>query len=220
MRKRTSERGSDRDLIQRIAARDAAAAAELFDRFAPEIFAVAARRTGAAEAEDVLQEVFARALRGASSFRGDSSLRTWLHSIARYTLYERNRAQLHAETLGALVAAGPGPETLAIAGEQRRRLLAALEKLPLEQALVLEMHQVEGLTHEAIGKTLGIQPAASRKRLQRAVAALKRAFGPVPGEDLRHSQLDSWRASLLRRLTPGEEDHDEPTRELSLCQDS
>ena len=60
-------RSADRELIRRVASRDAVAAAELFDRFAPEIHASLARRAAGHDVEDLLQEVFARALRGASS---------------------------------------------------------------------------------------------------------------------------------------------------------
>ena len=58
----------DAELLNRIARRDCGAAAELFDLHSDEIFGFMARRTGAVAAEDLLQEVFARALRRASSW--------------------------------------------------------------------------------------------------------------------------------------------------------
>jgi RNA polymerase sigma-70 factor (ECF subfamily) len=79
---------ADAELLRRIAARDRVAGAEFFDRHAADVFAYLRRHLDASESEDLLQEVFVRALRRASSFRAESSVRTWLRAIARYALYE------------------------------------------------------------------------------------------------------------------------------------
>ena len=190
---------SDEMLLERIASRDRASGASFFDRYAGQIFGFLARRAPAEEAEDLLQEVFVRALRGASSFRGAASVRTWLYAIARHVLLERSRARLDAETFVELSDERPGPESLAIGSEERRRVVAALGRLPDELAIVLELHRIDGLSHEEVGRILEISAAASRKRLQRAVRALDRELRAAPSRLAAHSQLESWRASLLRR---------------------
>ncbi len=191
---------ADAELLGRIAARDREAGAELFDRHAEDVLAYLRRHLGPGESEDLLQEVFARALRRASTFRGQSSVRTWLRAITRYALYERYRVRFPGETLRSLAAPGPGPESLAIRGEERGRLLAALEHLPDDQAIVLELHRVDGLTHRAIGRMLGISAAASRKRLERARVALARHLDSRTVGRARHAWVESWRDSLLRRV--------------------
>ena len=189
---------ADARLIARVAKRDPDAARELFDRFAEDIHRYLARKTSPSEVEDIFQEVFARALRRASSFRGDSGLRTWLHSIARYTLFEHNRARWRLESLGEIAEAGHGPESLALGTEERRRLIVGLEQLSEPQAIVFGLHKLDGLTHEEIAELLGIAPATSRKRLERAIAALREQEEGGSREP-RHSQLRSWRDSLVRR---------------------
>lgn len=195
---------SDADLLARIAERDQDASAEIFNRYASEIYGFLTRRTGPTESEDLLQEVFVRALRGASRFRGDASVRTWLYAIARHTLFERHRARIDGESFVDLTDGGPGPESLAIGGEERRRLVAALDQLPDDQAIVLELYRIDGLSHDEIGRLLGIQPSTSRKRLERAAKGLKKALRASVTSDRRHSQIDSWRESLLRRVLPKE----------------
>jgi RNA polymerase sigma-70 factor (ECF subfamily) len=105
-----------------------------------------------------------------------------------------------SETLRWQVAGGPGPESLAIRSQERERLLAALEQLPDEQAVVLELHRVDGLSHEQIACALGITAMASRKRLERALATLTRNLGALGERRARHLRVDAWRDSLLRRV--------------------
>ena len=145
-----------------------------------------------------------RALRGASRFRGESSARTWLYSIARNTLSERERERWEAHLAGDVGDPQPGPESLAIGGQQRRNLIAALDRLPDEQALVLELHRVDGFSHKQIAALLGIEIATSRKRMQRAKESLERALATSHSQHGRHSRIESWRSSLLRRALPEE----------------
>jgi len=195
---------SDRDLIARVAERDESASTELFRRYADEIYGYLLRRARKTEAEDLLQEIFVRALRGASRFRGESSARTWLYSIARNTLSERERERWEAHLAGYVGDPQPGPESLAIGGQQRRNLIAALDRLPDEQALVLELHRVDGFSHKQIAALLGIEIATSRKRMQRAKESLERALATSHSQHGRHSRIESWRSSLLRRALPEE----------------
>jgi len=195
---------SDRELLDQIAQREPGAGGEIFNRYAEEIYGFLARRTGPAESEDLLQEVFVRALRGASRFRGDSSVRTWLYAIARYTLFERHRARIDGESFVDLTDAAPGPESLAIGGEERRKMVAALDQLPDDQAIVLELYRIDGLSHDEIAKLLDIQASTSRKRLERAAKSLKKALKSTVPVNRRHSKIDSWRESLLRRVLPKE----------------
>jgi RNA polymerase sigma-70 factor (ECF subfamily) len=193
---------SDAALIRGIVERDPAAAGLLFDRHADRLLSFIARRIDGAESEDVLQEVFVRVLQRASSFRGDSSVRTWLCGIARLVIHERLRGARRHALATPLDRAGskPGPESLALRTERNARLVAALQRLPDDQAIVLELHHVDGLAHEEIALRLGISSAASRKRLQRATRALC-AHLNERSRSARHARLESWRDSLLRRVS-------------------
>ena len=203
MRNSSGERAdgepSDASLLERIARRDQSAGGMLVDRYAGELMGFLRRRVTEDEAEDLLQEIFARALQSASRFRFESSVRTWLYGITRYTLMARDPRRQRMDSLADLIDPAHGPESLAIQGQRRRRAIAALETLPDEQAIVLELHRVDHLSHDAIADLLGISPVASRKRLQRATVSLERTLPLERGRLPVHSRIESWRNSLLRR---------------------
>ena len=194
------EENAEVRLMKRVATREREAAAELFDCYADEVFAFVSRRLPNSDAEDVLQETFKRALVSASTYRGGGSLRSWLYAIARHTLMERWRDRIDPRSVIDIVDMGPGPESLVLRGEQNERLVWALERLPDEQAIVLELHRADGLSHEEVAKILGIRAATSRKRLQRALQALTRAFASGESRDPDHGRFDSWRRSLRMRV--------------------
>ena len=197
-----SSRRADLQLMRRVALRDPKAAAKLFDLYADEIFRYVARRIADVDAEDVLQEAFKRALVSASTFRGEGSLRSWLYGIARHVLLESWRDRIDPRSFVDGVDPGPGPESMALQGEQQKRRIWALEQLPDEQAIVLELHRADGFSHDEISQILGIRAATSRKRLQRALKVLGRALAGDDAFIPEHGRLDSWRRSLLMRVLP------------------
>jgi len=197
-----SSRRADLQLMRRVALRDPKAATELFDLYADEIFRYVARRITDVDAEDVLQEAFKRALVSASTFRGEGSLRSWLYGIARHVLLESWRDRIDPRSFVDGVDPGPGPESMALQGEQQKRRIWALEQLPDEQAIVLELHRADGFSHDEISQILGIRAATSRKRLQRALKVLGRALAGDDACSPEHGRLDSWRRSLLMRVLP------------------
>lgn len=189
-------------LMRRVALRDRQAAAELFDRHADEIFRYIVSRIADADAEDVLQEAFKRALVSASTYRGEGSVRAWLYAITRHVLLERWRDRIDPRPFLDLVDLGPGPESMALRGEQERRLIWAVERLPDEQAIVLELHRADGLSHDEISQILGIRPATSRKRLQRSLRVLGHALASNGARSPKHGCLESWGRSLRMRVLP------------------
>ncbi len=197
-----SSRRADLHLMRRVALRDPKAAAEFFDLYADEVFRYVVRRIADVDAEDVLQEAFKRALVSASTFRGEGSLRSWLYGIARHVLLESWRDRIDPRSLVDRADPGPGPESMALQGEQQKRRIWALERLPDEQAIVLELHRADGFSHDEISKILGIRAATSRKRLQRALKVLGRALAGGEACSPEHGCLDSWRRSLLMRVLP------------------
>ncbi len=196
-----SSRRSELQLMRRVALRDRQAAAELFDRHADEIFRYIVSRI-AVDAEDVLQEAFKRALVSASTYRGEGSVRSWLYAITRHVLLERWRDRIDPRSFLDPVDLGPGPESMALRREQEKRLIWAVERLPDEQAIVLELHRADGLSHEEISQILGIRPATSRKRLQRSLRVLGHALARNGARSPKHGCLESWGRSLRMRVLP------------------
>src|SRR3712207_11000 len=83
---------SDEELIARWRTGDDRAATEIVRRHAPALSRFAAASGAGADVEEVVQDTFVRAFGGLDSFRGDSSLRTWLFTIERRLLQDRQRS--------------------------------------------------------------------------------------------------------------------------------
>ncbi|MGB5522339.1 MAG: sigma-70 family RNA polymerase sigma factor [Polyangiales bacterium] len=183
----------DADLIARAAAGDRRAFECLVGRHAAAVLRLATVVTDdPASAEDVLQQTFLSAYRNAAGFRAESSVRTWLLTIARNAAYrlrtKRGREDLMDEPLMTLgVEAGWGsddPESLAIAAERRDTLTSALQSLSFIDREVLILRDVEGLNGPEAAKVLGITGRALKSRLHRARLRLARALRASPEIEL------------------------------------
>lgn len=125
------------------------------------------------DADDVLQDCFVSAWRGAGSFRGTGSARGWLFTIARNGLRRRHRRRAgeptsHAslEALGA--DAGWGSEADWFQSfELRDELAWALAQLPPEEREVVVLRDLEGLSGEETASALGLSLAGMKSRLHR-----------------------------------------------------
>lgn len=172
---------SDALLLARAGAADREAFATLVERHQASVFRFARTVvTRPADAEDVLQQTFLAAWRGASRFRGESSVRTWLFTIARNAaLGLRARearwpaAEVPLDELG--VAAGWGsadPESVAVAAERRAAFEAALRALEPADREILTLRDLEGLSGDETAGLLGLSLPAMKSRLHRARLAL------------------------------------------------
>lgn len=167
----------DLELVRRSADGDREAFGTLVTRHQASIFRLARLMVRTREeAEDVLQQAFLSAWQGAGAFRGESSVRTWLLTIARNSALTR-RARVAREPidptpideLGLRAGwGGPNPEQLAVAAEQRDRLAAALAGLAPEEREILTLRDLEGLLGDDVAAMLGLTMAAMKSRLHRA----------------------------------------------------
>jgi RNA polymerase sigma-70 factor, ECF subfamily len=133
------------------------------------------RTTG--EREDLLQEIALAIWTALPHFRGECSERTFLFRIAH------NRAIAHvsrrrlpvvdAETSPQVEDATPDPERALSSEQQGRRLLTAIQRLPLAYAQVVTL-TLEGLSYEEIADVLGISESNVGARLTRARTMLRR----------------------------------------------
>lgn len=130
------------------------------------------------EAEELTQEVFARAL---ASPEGGIPSGAYLVQSARNLAIDRWRAERRKPDVGALhedlESPELGPEALTEADEQRRAVLAALDALPDRYSEVLRLRIQEGLSPFEVGKQLKMSPNAVRQLQFRAVQALRMQLG-------------------------------------------
>ena len=176
------QRVDDLRLLEQSAGGDRQAFDRLADRHSP---ALGAMMRGIlhddAAADDALQDALLAAWRGASSFRAEASVKTWLFTLARHAAFRVRRqrvgapahfAQLDAlDALGA--AAGWGdtgfdPERAAALTEERATLRAALETLGTDDQEVIALRDLAELTGPEAAEVLEIPLAALKTRLLRA----------------------------------------------------
>lgn len=147
-----------------------------------------------ADAQDVVQEAFLRALRHFEGYRGGDA-RSWILSIVRrcsYTWLARNQAArnlpLDEDAVAALPGGAEDPEMAALRGADRRRLAALIERLPPAFREVLVLRDLEDMSYREIAEACEIPQGTVMSRLARARAALRRAWeapvakGPGPKE--------------------------------------
>ncbi len=172
----------DAALVEAARGGDDRALAAIYRRFRPRVFSVVARLVGAAEAEEVTQEVFLRAFRGLDRFRAEAQLSTWLYRIAvNAALSERSKRRVERDRIApAVEAESVAAPTLAQRDPVlRARLEAALAALPPGYRAVLVLHDVEGLEHEEIGQILGCRVGTSKSQLHKARARMRELLGPA-----------------------------------------
>lgn len=173
--------------------RDHDAFRRLFDERRVELFRFLYRLTGHAhDADDLLQETFARLWRKRDQFRGDGSVGAYLRKVA-YRVWLNARARIARSRNGAPLDNEPvdgtsGPEESAAQRESRAFLLrevrSAVEALPEEWRVPLLLFRYEGLSCAEIAETLGVTPKAVEMRLRKAtqtLAARLRKLSPEYG---------------------------------------
>jgi RNA polymerase sigma-70 factor, ECF subfamily len=171
----------DRDIVQRCRRGDIGAFEDLYKRFGSRMYTVAYRMTGsAADAEDLVQDIFLQVYRRLDSYRGEAALGTWLHRLAvnvcldfaRSKQGRRQRATDAIDDLDALETPGHGPWR-ADAALDRMDLERAVAQLPPSYRRAVLLHDVEGLEHHEVGDALGIAEGTSKSLLFKARMRLR-----------------------------------------------
>jgi RNA polymerase sigma-70 factor (ECF subfamily) len=175
----------DLAIVRRMVAGESDALAELYDRFAPLVLAVARRILGGAgEAEEVVQEAFLQAWNQAERYdAGRSSVSTWLLLIARTRALDRLRSRGARERMAQAAAAEPpsgdtssGGDDSVLHRERRRRVRQALAELPEEQRRVLELAFYEGLSQSEIATRTGTPLGTVKTRALLGMRKLRQAL--------------------------------------------
>lgn len=180
---------TDEELLREMARGQQEAVGLFYERHARAILGMAASTFDAATAEEIVQDVFLAAWRGAASFdpaRGPA--RPWLFAIAR------NRIANELRRRGRRPGDGPASEEDAVAelhdpspepddGLWRRRrgeiLRAALSRLPEAERAALGLAYFEDLPHGTIASLLGIPLGTAKSRIRSGVARLRAHLAPL-----------------------------------------
>ena len=178
-------RVDERQLIAAAVAGEVTAQRMLYDQHVDRVYRLAYRLAGEDElARDFTQETFIRAFQRLKDFRSDSSFGTWIHTIAMSVSLNGLRKVKKFRTRESSLddALTVGAVTRRAEPDLKERLRQAIDNLPEGYRAVFVMHDVEGYTHEEIGKALGVQPGTSKAQLFRARAKLREALADFAGE--------------------------------------
>jgi RNA polymerase sigma-70 factor (ECF subfamily) len=164
----------DRELAARAAAGDQRAAGEIYDHYAPLVRAILLDATGSmADASDLVQEVFIRALGRINQLRRGEALGAWLIEIARREGIEyRRRMARRRERFSPLIdeaEQGDDPSRT----YQVDAVRAAIGRLPERERMAVHIHYLCGEPAEAARQTLGLSPSGFYKLLERARELLR-----------------------------------------------
>jgi RNA polymerase sigma-70 factor (ECF subfamily) len=189
-----AEWADDLALVQQCAAGDEVACTRLVTDHQRMVYQLALHLLGdAQEALDLSQEVFLRVFRTLPQFRGHSALRTWIYRIvvtqaSNRRRWWRRRHQSQQVPLDEHVAnhgdlpdgrSFTKPDEVAAQSQVARQVWAALDRLPFDQRTILVLREIDGLSYEEIGYSLGVAVGTVKSRLARAREHLRDALRQV-----------------------------------------
>ncbi len=180
----------DHLLVERLRQGEEEAYEILIERFQQPVYNLVVRLLNdPAEACDVVQEVFLKVFRKIGSFRGDSSLKTWIYRIAVNEAYNQQRwfsrhrrpevdlesgPESHRQLSYRIADRGPTPFDYAVEQEQQALIEQALARMnPSFRAAVI-LRDIEELSYEEIAEILQVALGTVKSRILRGREALRR----------------------------------------------
>ena len=173
-------KSADLELAQRCQDGDAAAFDELYRAHAGRLYNLLVRMAGSTDdAEDLLQDVFLHAYRKMASFRGESTLGTWLYRLAVNHCLDvlrgrRTRMQRATDSLDEEDAAEPAAVMPVVpTAVSRLDLDRAIARLPEGCRAAFVLHDVEGFEHNEVARLLGVSQGTSKSQVHKARMKLR-----------------------------------------------
>jgi RNA polymerase sigma-70 factor (ECF subfamily) len=193
----TPESDLDQELVRRVQRGDNVAFDALVRKYQHRIVALIGRYVADwSECQDVAQEAFIRAYRALPNFRGDSQFYTWLHRIAVNTaknhLVAQNRrpptddvdaADAEQYDTGTRLRETATPEHELLRQEIELTVMRAVEALPEELRMAINLREVDGLSYEEIAARMDCPIGTVRSRIFRAREAIDSQLRPLLDQD-------------------------------------
>jgi len=175
----------DHVLVEALAGRDLSALSTLYDRYGRIAYTLAYRILGEPEAaEDVVQDAFLAAWRGAGTFKRErGNARSWLLSIVHHRAVDLLRRRT-AFRPAPLDAAGETPSDSDTAEEAERNVArstvrAALGTLPEAQRRTIELAYFGGYTQSELAQLMGVPLGTVKGRMRIGLQKMRRVLGPA-----------------------------------------
>jgi RNA polymerase sigma-70 factor (ECF subfamily) len=168
---------TDMELIGRWKGGDSRAATQLVGRHSQALARFAASSGEREAIEELVQDTFVRAFASLDSFRGESSLRTWLFTIERRLMLDRRRAQRRSRETVPVSDTDSVSEYGAldslIADEAQERVRKSLDALSPTQREVFTLRVQQGLSYKEIAEVVGSTEGATRVHYHNAMKTVK-----------------------------------------------
>ena len=169
-------------VIRRVQNGDVNAFEALVSAYEKNVYNLALRMMGnAQDAEDMAQEAFLKAYNSLPGFRGDSKFSVWLYRIVSNVCLDQLRKKSKRPTVSLSMEDGDGEETQLDLPDTAQSPEEALEKkltreavrrglalLPEDARQILLLREIQGLSYEEIGETLGLEAGTVKSRIFRA----------------------------------------------------
>lgn len=173
--RRTGEIPDDSHLVTAARAGDRAAFGQLYDLYAPMVHGILLARVPFGEVDDLVHDVFLRALPQLARLRDVSRFGAWLAAIARNRANDYHRQavpeiELTDDVPGEIV---PGRTRHSARGAEAASILAAIETLPETYRETLLLRLVEGMTGPEIAARTGLTHGSVRVNLHRGMQQLR-----------------------------------------------
>ena len=171
---------SDLDLVRRWQAGEERAARLLVERHAPALSRYASSLGARGDVEELVQDTFVRAFGAIGSFRGDSSLRTWLFTIQRRLLLDRSRASRGKGTSvpiaeGDIMTSATALDGM-VATETEENIRRAVQRLSPTQREVFILRVSEGMSYREIAEAAGTTEGAARVHYHNALRLVRESI--------------------------------------------
>lgn len=175
----------ERELIARVRQGDPSAWRIFYDSHVDAVHRAIYRLVRRSDwAAELSQDVFVKAFEHLSTFRGASSIATWLRVLAARTAIDELRRQTRERRHVVLDCAAEVPlSEPRFDPILRDRIAAAIDGLPERLRLVFVMHDLEGFTHNEIGTLLDVPAGTVRRQVSEARAALRPQLAILKSED-------------------------------------
>ena len=173
----TEAEQSDAELVARCRRGEAAAWAELVERFSRYVYAVSTQafRLSPADAEDVFQEVFARAYEHLDRLRDDEAIRPWLGQLTRRLCIDKLRGRSREADSPAELELVEAEDAIASIDEAIA-VRDALETLSPDCREILDRFFCRDESYSTIGAALDLPSGTIASRISRCLGKLREAF--------------------------------------------
>ncbi len=166
----TEPRLNEAALVRSAQRGDRVAFGALYEEYGRMVHGVLLAHAAYHDAEDLMQDVFVKAMERLGPLREPGAFGGWLMAIARHTASDFQRSKKRLSGLGSSLAAGARPD------EEAFEVLGVIRSLPESYRETLILRLVEGMTGPEIAVRTGLTPDSVRVNLCRGMKLLRRAL--------------------------------------------